>query len=129
MHRHGTDSITIEGLMLIAKVSGYHNEADAQAVTASLAKAAATFAGVCYAQLVDARDLQGITPEGFAVINDYHQQEVSQGLVALAFVATNQVLPSIFENYVAIDESSNMQIFGDVDEATEWLQSKLNSHS
>ncbi|WED23871.1 hypothetical protein L3Q72_21805 [Vibrio sp. JC009] len=123
---HGLFSIRVEGRMVIGAVSGSHNEFDTAAVTDELRKAVESLNGSPYVELIDARELEGVTPEGFAVIDKYNRWESENGLIAIAFVARNTVLPMIVKHYLEMTQASNMKAFSDIEEARQWLLDELN---
>lgn len=129
MKEHGTYSIHLKEQLLIAKVTGSHNEFDVRTVTNQLRKHIESFKGAPFGEIIDARTLDGVTPEGFLVIEEYSQWAIQNGLVARAFVASNTVLPMIIKQQLHSAKEMNMQYFSDIEEARQWLLETLLKHS
>lgn len=125
MLEHGTYSVYVENSIVIGKVSGSHNEYDVKAATNSFKQAIETFKGAAFVEIIDARELDGVTPEGYAEIEKYNSWLVSNGLVARGFVVTNSALPLIFKRQTAEVQQFETKVFSDVETAKLWLQEEL----
>ncbi|SHO56546.1 hypothetical protein VQ7734_02315 [Vibrio quintilis] len=125
MLRHGEFTVTTDGQMIILQVSGSHNEYDTLAVTQELRQVVLAFEGKPFVELIDGRELQGTTPEGFKVLAEYEQWLSTQNFVARAFVSPNRIIPAIAEKHIDGIKENNVRNFIDIDAAKAWLLSEL----
>ncbi|WCE28874.1 hypothetical protein [Vibrio sp. SCSIO 43137] len=129
MLEHGIYSVHIEGNIIIGRVVGSHNEYDVLAATNAFKKAIATFKGEPFGEIIDARDLDGVTPEGFAEIEKYNSWLVEHGIKARAFVVSNTVMPAIVKNRIKDLNGLKTKEFMDVEQAKIWLEQELANSS
>lgn len=125
MLEHGLYSVHIEGNIVIGRVIGSHNEYDVLAATNAFKNAIASFNGKPFGEIIDARDLEGVTPEGFAEIERYNNWLVANGVKARAFVVSNTVLPAIVKNRMKELKELKTREFSDIEQAKIWLQQEL----
>lgn len=125
MLEHGTYSVHIEGNIVIGRVVGSHNEYDVLSATNAFKSAIATFKGEPFGEIIDARDLDGVTPEGFAEIEKYNRWLVDNGIKARAFVVSNTVLPAIVKSRMQQLSDLKTKEFTDIEQAKIWLKQEL----
>ncbi|WED24177.1 hypothetical protein L3Q72_14930 [Vibrio sp. JC009] len=114
--------------MIINKIGGPHNEYDVTETIRKLREEIESLNGLPFVELVDARDLKGITPEGYEVVEEYYRWIIEKGIVAKAYVTNNPILAEIGKKRVPEAEQTNIRLFSDINEAKHWLLQELQKH-
>ena len=126
MRKHGKFSVKTEGQIVIAKLFGSFNELGAGALTDSLKKEVKSLNDLPFAELIDVQELEGVTPEGFEIIEEWNYWiNIERKLIAKAFVTGSSVHPVIAQKNISSQKKQNVKIFDGREQALQWLREEL----
>ncbi|MFT6902254.1 MAG: CTP:phosphocholine cytidylyltransferase-like protein [Colwellia sp.] len=121
---HGKNIISVEGNIIISKITGAFNLEGVDKSIADIKVVVENFGQNEFKYLINYIDTEGATPEVYDKINQFNTWLNSQNMVAKAIVINSNVLLNIGESRIPAGSSLNGRVFDDEVNAMIWLKSQ-----
>lgn len=122
---HGDSKVYLKDNIVFAKLSGMFNELGAEKFTNEVKRLVLSLADQPFGILIDDLDLEGGTPEAFAILEQYNQWLNTKPLKAKAMVMSSNAHKEIINKLSPSRNKQNIQYFLTEPEAVAWLQTEL----
>lgn len=123
---HGDFELSLTDNILQIDLKGSFNEAGALALTTEIKDKLRSIQDKPIYIIVNDKELVGITPEGFAILEKYNQWLNSKNLVAKAMVVNSSIIQDIDKRYIPSSTKQNIKFFTDLESARSWLKLQQN---
>lgn len=127
MQNHGEYAVLLTGNIIETTLKGSFNEYGILAYTQSVEAQVKVLNGQPFAMLVDDFEVEGGTPQAYAVLQEYNARLNKQQIIAKAFLINSCVQKEILLQRTPALNQQNIQFFQDRDIAIQWLQSQLQA--
>lgn len=124
---HGESRVYLKDNIVFVKLSGMFNDLGAKQFTSEVKRLVLSLGDQAFGILIDDLDLEGGTPEAYAILEEYNQWLNSKPLKAKAMVMTSNAHKEIINTLSPSRKKQNIQYFLTEPEAVTWLQSELES--
>lgn len=121
---HGNSEVTFIDNILTVKLVGAFNEFDILKVNNSIKAALEDLNSQKFYMLVDDRELEGLTPEAYQVIEENIGWLDKQNLIAKAFIMKSLIQESLDDHFVPSKKKQNTRAFTDEASAIAWLKTQ-----
>ncbi|GAA6183616.1 MULTISPECIES: hypothetical protein [Alteromonadaceae] len=118
----GSYQFRVEGNVVYQTFTGMFSGSTAQAYLSETRKMISQFDGKPFCNLIDIRAMEGLTPEGYEMIDKFNQWVNTQNLAAKAIVVSNDVVGKIVSERVPELKKQNLRYFHDFNEAVKWIK-------
>jgi hypothetical protein len=119
---HGDYSVAIDGNIIIATMKGSFNEYGARALTGQMRANIESFHGTCFCILVNALELDGLTPKGYEELDKYNDWLNCQNMLAKAMVGNSDTISTIINSRIPSKREQNIKEFDNILDAMTWLK-------
>lgn len=129
MHRqektHGQSKVYLKDDIIFSKLSGMFNDLGAEKFTNDVKRLVLLLGDRPFGILIDDLDLEGGTPEAYAILEEYNQLLNTKFLKAKAMVMSSNAHKDIINKLSPSRKKQNIQYFLIEGETVTWLQSEL----
>ncbi|MFT6207340.1 MAG: hypothetical protein ACJA0T_001247 [Colwellia sp.] len=127
--RNGSHSIKIIDNIVYINIDEDFNEHDIKAITTELKLLIERFQQKEFLLLIDIKNCEGGTPEGYEESRKFNIWLDEQNLTAKAIVSSSSIFIQINESRVRDTNKQRIQYFENQKDAVNWLQSFLEKSS
>lgn len=126
-HVHGDREVFISGQIITARFIGLFNEHGATRIINEIKSCVEQIQDRPFAILIDDLQLEGGTPEAYAILEEYNQWLNTKKLVAKAMVLNSSAHKAIINKLSPSRAQQNIEYFEDEASAIHWLKQQLDN--
>ncbi|MEP4888714.1 MAG: STAS/SEC14 domain-containing protein [Aliiglaciecola sp.] len=117
----GSYEFKVEGRIVYQTFTGMFSGKTARTYLRETKQLITQFEGKAFCMLIDIREMEGLTPDGYNMIDNFNQWVNTQNLVAKAIVVSNDVVGKIVSSRVPELKKQNVKYFEDIQTAIKWV--------
>ena len=124
-NEHGVFRVSVQGNIVMARLSGCFNESGAEAVTDQIRSAIESFEGQPFCMLMNVLECPGGTPEAYENIENYNGWLNGQKMTAKAMVMSSKMTEGILKDRAPSRQNQKIKIFDNETDAITWLEKHI----